>query len=150
MSKLAILYGVYMTIMLPSLTTKGWIVLEDHPLVVANYLIAHFFCSDYSQTQIYLKSVKSFAWAMQENRGDIIATMDSLKSSLASYFRVYFENADVTVIEYPKVYTNNISLTITVEFTSKGIKYNISRAIQIVDGIAQQIIEVSNYGGSFL
>lgn len=47
----------------PSLTETGWIASSE---ITGDFLFAHFFASDYSQTYIYTDHVSSFAKIMQK------------------------------------------------------------------------------------
>ena len=135
-----------MAIALPTLSTKGWVLANEHPLVVANHIFAHFFCSDYSQTQLYLDKVSSFAWVMQSAQGDTGLAKSNLKTTLEGYFKRYFDNATVETSELPMDLTGRVSLSLYVEFVADGVTYTLSKAINLSDGVVQSIINLNNYG----
>jgi hypothetical protein len=135
-----------MTVMLPTLSTKGWLDPKEHPLVVANQLLSHFLCSDYSQTQIYLNSVSSLSWVMNATPGTNSDIEKSLADTLQVYFSKYFDTVFVDVAELPEDKSGRAKIKLYLEFTSGLNKYTLAKAISIVDGKVAGIIENSNFG----
>ena len=136
-----------MTVMLPTLSSNGWLVPVDQPLLVANTVMAHFFCSDYSQTHIYKDRVFSFSYIMQENKTDVPATIASMQESLESLLTLYFDEASVEIKEYPEVFSGAATLKLYAEFKTGGSIYKLSKAISMVgDGPYQKVVSINNYG----
>lgn len=129
----------------PSLTETGWVKSSE---ITGDFLFAHFFASDYSQTQIYNGNVSSFANIMQKNLDSLDNLVRDLQSSLLVYYSRYFDNVVVEV--NVKDDTSNISKTsllIYVQFTDKdGKSYNLAKLIRDITSKSSKIIDINNNG----
>lgn len=135
-----------MTIFLPALSTKGWIKVIDDPLIVANQIFSHFFCSDFSQTQLFYRHVSSFSYILEKGNGNIDNTILYLKNDMFSYFSSYFDDVIVEVTESPIVFSGQATLSLYIKFSKNGIPYTLYKAIELIDGTVKKIINISNYG----
>ena len=129
---------------MPVLSTKGWVSVTEHPLVVANQMLAHFFCSDHSQTYLYGNNVKSFSYILQSKNGDIDSTKQALRGELETYFKRYFDDCSVDIAEMPEDLTGKVSLKLYLDFTQDNITHTLSKAINLTDGTVRRIIDINN------
>jgi len=131
------------TTFIPILGNSAW---EPSPDVIANQMFATFFLSDYSQTALYEGHVSSFAYIMQTyNSYDILDLTMLLQKVLTGYYMRYFDSVvcEITHSQDPN-YQSKLVLNIFLEYTSEGISNNISKAVRVVDGKAQSVIDVNN------
>jgi len=127
----------------PSLSEDGWVVSTQQQ---ADYLLAHFFASDYSQTQLYLTKVSSAAYVIYKTQGDVIGTKNLLQSTLSDYFSRYFLNVNVDVTEVPnELDLSRVTLAIFLTFIDlDGIFFSLDKVFDIVDGKAVNILSINN------
>jgi hypothetical protein len=127
----------------PSLSEDGWVVSTQQQ---ADYLLADFFASDYSQTQLYLDKVSSAAYVIYKTQGDIIGTKNLLQNTLSDYFSRYFLNVNVDVTEVPnELDLSRVTLAIFLTFIDlDGIFFSLDKVFDIVDGKAVNILSINN------
>ena len=130
----------------PVLDTDGWV---NSSIKVADYLLSHFFLSDYSQTAHFPGQVASFAWIVQRYQGDYTRIQEEIQSTLAAHFEKQFSNIEIQVGDVPNADSNNRKqLSLYLVFTdASGTSFNLSRIIQYSDNLKiTNIISVSNTG----
>ena len=130
----------------PTLDTDAWV---NSAIKTADYLLSHFFLSDYSQTAHFKGQVASFAWIVQRYQGDIARIQEELQSTLAAHFEKQFTNVEIQVGEVPNPDSiNRQQLSLYLVFTdSTGAEFNLSRIIQYSDNLKiTNIISVNNTG----
>jgi hypothetical protein len=130
-------------IMFPSLSEDGWI---NSSMKIADYLLSHFFVSDYSQSYLYITHVSSLPWIIQKNQSDIPKTCSEIQSTLVNYFTRYFENVEVEVIDVTNAETpSKVELTIYLKFMDKDNKeYVFGKLLEIADMTITKIIDINN------
>jgi hypothetical protein len=131
--------------MVPSLSEDGWV---NTPSLMGDYLISHFFVSDYSQTQLYLNQVSSFPYLIQKYQNDLPGLLTAIQTTLNTYLGRYFSNVVVEASQYPNpTNSGSIGINLFVGFTgSDGVSYNLSKIIQIVNSKIESIINLNNNG----
>ena len=130
----------------PTLDTDGWV---DSPIKCADYLLSHFFLSDYSQTAHFPGLVASFAWILQRYQGDYSRILEETQSTLSAHFEKQFSNVEVQVSDIPNPDSiNQKQLSLYVVFTdTTGTEYNLARIVQYADNLkVTNIIAVNNTG----
>ena len=129
----------------PSLSEDGWVTSPERQ---ADYIMSHFFASDYSQTQLYLSHVASMSWVIAEANGDVNKTISLLTSSLTSYLGNYFTNVVVSVREsIPAVVTDatRVSLIIDASFIDDtGNTIILGKLLEIQNSLFSKITNISN------
>lgn len=125
----------------PTLSEDSWVTDNQQML---DYLISHFFLSDYSQTQIYLNNVSSLPFIIQSETGDIRSTVKAIEDNLIKYLNRYFTTASVEITE--KVSNSSkTELTFFVSVYDENNKeYNLSKIIEISNSKISNIINISN------
>lgn len=127
----------------PSLSEDGWIIDSK---MQADYLFSHFFLSDYSQTQLYLKQVSSLSWVIQEGNKNITKTTSDLKETLAIYFGRYFKEVEVEVRD-ANFDPNNVraELTLYVKFNdNEGNEVILGKLIHLLNAKITKVVNLSN------
>lgn len=110
----------------PSLSEDGWV---EEPVKIADWIMADFFSSDYSQTFSHPGHVASFAYIVHKYQGSITDTVNKLTQVLTIYFSRYFDNVLVEIEDVePDQTIPTRTLSIYVVFSdSKGVRYNLGK-----------------------
>jgi len=130
----------------PSIDTDGWV---NTPVKVADYLLSHFFLSDYSQTHHFKGEVASFAWILTNNQGSLEKTQEETQRVLSAHFSKQFSEVDIQVSEVPTTASiNKKQLGIYLVFTDKeGVEHNLARIFAFTENLKfREIISVNNIG----
>ena len=78
----------------PTMSTQGFVTDLAGKL---DYLLAHFFLSDYNQTQLYPGGVLSFHELVQRCGGDAEQLMELIQRGVSSYLGNYYDSVQVDV-----------------------------------------------------
>lgn len=131
-------------VLLPTLSGDGWV---NSSLKVADYLLSHFFLSDYSQTYFYEGYVASMPWIIQDTQGDMSKTCKVVQETLSTYFTRYFNDVVVEVTDVTDE-TNDPSrgqISIYLNFTdTENKQYTMAKLINIIDSKIKSIIDINN------
>ena len=130
----------------PALDTDGWV---NTSVKVADYMLSHFFLSDYSQTTHFPGEVSSFVWILQHYQDSVTRICEITQSTLSKYFSKQFSDVDIQVTEITDAATSiNIShLGVYLVFTDKdGVTFNLSRLIHYDGMKITSITEMLNHG----
>ncbi len=129
----------------PSLSTDGWV---TNTVMKSDYLLSHFFTAERSQSPLFPKNVTSFAWILQEYRGDMVTTARETQLALTNYFGAYFPTAEVEVVakdETPG--STQVGLQIYVRVVDADNKeFILAKLAEIVDAKIVNILSINNYG----
>lgn len=127
----------------PSLDTDGWV---NSPVKVADYMLSHFFLSDYSQTAFFSTKIASFAWLLQRHQNDLTGLFDETQQILSSYFSTQFTNVEVQVNEAPDQTTSNkTGMNLYLGFTDQeGVAHTLSRLIKYSGMKVTEVLAVIN------
>jgi hypothetical protein len=115
---------------------------------MADSMFAHFFATDYSQTEIYPGNISSFAWIIQNNLNDISSLISAVRTTLTSYFTRYFQSVTVEVNQKDELDDpSKVGLTIYIGFTDRqGKTYNLARLVRDIGSKTSSIVKINNYG----
>lgn len=129
----------------PALSETGWLTSSE---ITGDYLFAHFFASDYSQTEIYSGHVSSFAKVMQENTDSVEQLVTDLRNTLLRYYARFFQNVVVEVqIKDNSDNISKIALLVYVVYTDQaGKQNNLSKIIRDITSKSAKIIDFNNTG----
>lgn len=128
---------------LPTLSEEGWV---QSTAEQADYLLSHFFASEYSQTHIYQGHVASFQWLLQDGQGDMTKTINNIRTTLSLYFAKYFNEVD-TEVTYKEETSGSSKITVNIfmSFTDRtGKQYSLGKALDVVDSKISKIIDINN------
>lgn len=131
--------------LLPTLSSDDWVEGTEKK---ADYLLAHFFESDYSQTSLYLGRISSLSWVIQEGNNDMNRTLSLLRATINDYLSRYFESVETEVsINQDNQPSSYVFLNLYIGFTdSDGNEYTLSRLLKLLDGKLNQVIKNNNQG----
>lgn len=127
----------------PTIDLDGWV---KSPVKVADYLMSHFFLSEYNQTSNFPDNVYSFANLMQKNIESATLLAKDLQDSLTDYFTTQFSNVTIEVTTSDKPDSNNLkNLNIYMVFTdSVGTEHNLARLVNYSGNKVTEIISINN------
>lgn len=128
---------------MPTLSEDGWV---TNPQSVADYLFAHFFLSDRSQSQIFEEQISSFQWILATTQNAMPDTIAQTRSTLTTYFSKYFNNVVVEVQEVPnEKEPSKAQLSIYINFTdSTGKSHNFGKLMPITETKTAEVISILN------
>ncbi len=129
----------------PSLSEDGWV---NSPELMGDYLLSHFFVSDYSQTQIYLGTVSSLPYIVQQYQDDLSGLLPVVQSALSSYLSKYFVNVIVEVNAAPNpTGSSQVGFSIYVSYQgADGNTYYLNKIIETMNSKISGIININNNG----
>jgi hypothetical protein len=132
-------------IFFPSLSEDGWVTDYEE---IANNILAHFFASDHSQTELYLNNVSSMAYVIQNNINDTIATASEMQTTLERYLSRYLQNVVVECNELKQtIPSTSAAITLYVGFSDeKGKLVTMAKLLNIKDGKLANIVNMNNNG----
>jgi hypothetical protein len=130
----------------PTLSPAGFV---DNIIDKADFLFAHVFESDRSQSYIYPNGVMSVAWFIQEYGHDISTLTMQLRLGLEAYFSSYFDAVAINVISDANEtnLTNSVNLTISAHVVDDGVDYSLANLVEITNSKVNKVIRINNYGG---
>jgi hypothetical protein len=119
-------------VLFPSLSESGWL---TGSVTVADNLMCHIFCSDYSQTYLYNGHITSMAWMIRECQNDIPRLLSLMERTLTDYFNKYFYDVEVEVSENVNtLLSSKVDLNLYITFTDvEGTKHNFARMVEVAD-----------------
>ena len=127
----------------PSLSPEGWV---KTPSEMADYLLSHFFLSEFSRSQLFAGQVKSFVYILQVNQNNIANITRATRQALQTYFENYFTGITVEVINKAQATGSSVfDLHIFVEFTGNdGQVYSLGKVINTIDSKVVKIMAINN------
>lgn len=130
---------------LPTFSPSGWV---ENPLEKADFMLAHFFTTQKSQTHFYKD--KSKVTSYQSLIADA-ASDGELSSQLNSYLNDYFTTQFTNVQMDCRIYTDsedNSKQTIQIgcSFVANGVPYTLARAIDLLGTQVQRIYKLDATG----
>lgn len=130
-------------IVVPTLSEDGWVKTTEER---ADYLFAHFFVSEYSQTALYERAVASFPYIIQKNQGSITNTISELRQVLQSYFSRHFTNvkADAVANEDPPK-SGKFRINLHVSFTDEdGKEFALAKVANVLNSKLVNVLNINN------
>lgn len=127
----------------PTLSTDGWV---RSTAEKADYLISHFFVSEYSQTHLYSGNVASFQWILKEKAGNMMDTRILLVETLTRYFSRYFSKVEVEAT-FSEIVANTgkYQIDLYIQFVDEEDKtFVLSRVVNVVDTKIEKILTINN------
>lgn len=128
---------------IPALSQDGWVTSTAQK---ADYMISHFFLSEYSQSLLYTGNVASFQWIIQDNQGDMLKTNTVLRETLRVYFSRYFSEV-VVESSYAEIPENSgrVRINLYVSFKDhEGKEFVLSRLVDILDTKIERVLKLNN------
>lgn len=110
-------------------------------------MLAYFFVSEHSQTDIYLGQVSSLPYLIQQCGGDVLRLKSETTQRLERYLNRYFDEVVVeTDIPNEDTVQSKLELRVRVRVRDGGEQYSLSRLVQTMNGKVEKIIKVNNEG----
>ena len=127
---------------LPTLTVDGFV--HSVPQT-CDYLLAYFFLSQYSQSNLYYGKISSLAYIIQENGHDEQTMLLRIQSTLTTLFNLYFDSVEVSA-NITRDEDNEAQYEIVTELIVRrgDISYNVGRQVSLINSVVQNIAELNN------
>ena len=127
---------------LPTLTVDGFV--HSVPQT-CDYLLAYFFLSQYSQSNLYYGKISSLAYIIQENGHDEQTMLLRIQSTLTTLFNRYFDSVEVSA-NIKRNEDNEAQYEIVTELIVRrgDISYNVGRQVSLINSVVQNIAELNN------
>lgn len=130
----------------PTMSTQGWVF---DPNTRFDYLLSHFFESDYNQTQLYKGGVTSLPRILEKHGNHIAGVCYGLEQELTSYLQRYYTAVEVTVIVDGDTTVNpqsQITLDIRVGVNEDGLHKDYVAKIFSENSKLKKVQMLNNYG----
>lgn len=130
----------------PALSADGWVQSSKER---ADYLLSHFYLSDYSQTHLYTGNVSSLSYLMTTYGHDKYLLQTNLQRTLQDYFvRYNFKNVIVDItVEEESPDSNKQILKIYMGFTDEdGQDITMENVLSIINGKFAKVVDKVTYG----
>lgn len=129
---------------LPTLSSRAWSI---DPLEKMDSLFAHFMASDHSQTYLYGDTVSSLPYLVQQYGNKPTEFIDNLKTTLSTYYGLYFDAVDVTAyIENKDSYESTYTVVVDLEALHGEKTYKLGRVLELQKGVLNKVIKENNQG----
>lgn len=128
----------------PTLSTQGWV---RDPVGKFDFLLAHFFLSDYNQTFLYRGHVTSLPRIIEKHGSDMAAVINDLRTSLSAYMASYYDAVEVEVTPATPLDIDprsKIELTLSIGVSDKGTHAIYGRLLQGDNAKIDQIVKLNN------
>lgn len=130
---------------LPTLDTSGWI---TEPSEKASRLMAYFFASEFSQSNLFLGHVQSLPNLLAMNAFNYDNLRAEIETEMSKLFTGYFDGNDISV-EVKPVNSNGVdseskfSVVIDVRLSAEGIYLSLGRELIINKAKIERIINLN-------
>lgn len=128
-----------------ALSLDGWVTSSASK---ADYLLSHFFLSEYSQTQLYKGNVTSLQYLIQKYQVNPNILERETQATLEGYFSRYFPNVQAEVVCEPNTTNSsqiNLKIYISIQDES-GATLSVGRLVDVLDSKINKIITYNNTG----
>ena len=128
----------------PTLSTMGWV---RDAVGKMDFLLSHFFLSDYNQTYLYRGHVTSLPRIIEKNGSDVKGLLEDLERSLFAYLGAYYDSVEVSAtegvnpIESP---SNKLDVVLTLGVSEAGVQGRYTRLLQASGSKMQNILTLNN------
>lgn len=129
----------------PSLSTDGWV---TDIRKKADLVMAHYFASDYSQSNVFLSKITSLAYQVQREGHNTFELKRLIESDLQQYLGRYFDNVqiDVRIEDEDASGTNRYNIVFDATVAEHGIRYSLGRLIEVQNSKIKRIVKLLQTG----
>jgi hypothetical protein len=133
--------------LLPTYSPSGFV---SNPLEKADYMLAHFFATQKSQTHFYKDKLNVTSYqSLLADSGSDGELQSNLNQYLGNYFSTQFSNVQMDCSVSQTDPNDNTSLTVTIGCSfidDQGIRHDLGRAIDLLGTQVQRIYNVDATG----
>lgn len=123
----------------PSLSTDGWV---TDIRKKADLLLAHYFASDYSQSNVFLSRITSLSYQVQTFGHDPTQLRTLIQNGLETYLSRYFDSVEVnvTIEKGARGDTARYDIRFDGVVVQDGLRYSIGRLIEIQNNKVKRVM----------
>lgn len=126
----------------PTLTVDGFV--KTIPQT-CDYLLSHFFLSQYSQSNLYYGNISSLAYIIQEYGHDEQNMLLNIQSNLTTLFGRFFDSVEATAnIKRDKDNAAQYGIVTELNVRRGNTTYNVGRQVNLINSVVQNIVELNN------
>lgn len=130
---------------LPTLDTLGWV---NNPNEKATRLLAYFFVSDFSQSNLFLGHVQSLPFILASNAFNFDNMSTDIETALSLLFKDYFDGSSITVAIEPEEINGTVSesrfnISLDVKLIASGVQLSLGRMLTINRSTIEKIISIN-------
>lgn len=137
-----------MIIPVPTLSTQGFVYDQAGKI---DYLLSHFFLSDYNQTYLYPGTVSSLPEIIQKNGGEVNGVIHDLTRKLKDYLGRYYDSIDLDIYS-PNNNDADVStkaeLVISLSVVDGNKSTEFTRLLRTTNSKMSEIIRINNDGAA--
>lgn len=129
----------------PTFSPSGWV---SNVLEKADFMLAHFFCTQKSQTHFYKDKLNVTSYqSLIADAGSDGELASNLNSYLGTYFETQFSNVQMDCQIYTDAEDNSKqTIQIGCTFVYNGVSYTIARAIDLYGTQVKRIYRLDETG----
>lgn len=133
------------SIPVPSLSEQGWLNAPDQKV---DFLLAHFFEANASQSYLYRGTVNSMQNLIADHGEDIAALCQSITRTLETYFGKYFDNAVVETSHNLADVSNKVTIKMRISVSIGDKTYTVNELIEQVNSKFVRVVKLINDGAA--
>lgn len=114
----------------------------EDPAKCADLMLARFFISQHSDSDIYPDGIMSFSKVIEKN-DTLEESVMGLEESLTKVFQYSFDTVDVSVTNVSGTASKG-ELSVRVKVGYKGKEYDIYDTFRLKDGLTSKIVKINN------
>ncbi|MBH14102.1 MAG: hypothetical protein CMF37_15400 [Leeuwenhoekiella sp.] len=127
---------------LPTLTVDGFVKTVPQ---TCDYLLAYFFLSQYSQSNMYYGKISSLAYIIQEHGHDEQTMLLRIQSTLTTLFNRYFDSVEASAsIDRDKDNAAQYEIITNLNVRRGNVSYSVGRQVSLINSVVQKIVELNN------
>lgn len=130
----------------PTLSASGWV---RSTAEKADTLMAHFYESLKSQTQLFGSNVANLQYVIEQYAHDVVSLCQQLRATLQAYLENYYSavTVDVTSDALTQPELSKIPLRVHITVTEKdGIRYSFGRLLVVSGTKLERIARINELG----
>ena len=125
----------------PTFGISGWV---NDPYSKADYIMASFFTTNYSQSREWYGKLVSLPYLLQSSSNDPSTLQSSISNGLTELFNAYFDscNVEVSVVDGTADDTGSESLLniiVRVSFSQNNVRMSLGKALSAVNGALSSV-----------
>jgi hypothetical protein len=129
----------------PTLSTQGFVRDSSGKF---DFLLSHYFLSDYNQTYLYYGRVSSLPRIIERSGSDIGALLTDLKQNLFDYLAKYYDSVSVdvnTTTDIVRDPRTDLELRVIISVAEDGKQTVFGRLLRSENSKLTDIVKLNNY-----
>lgn len=112
----------------------------------ADALVAYYFASDHSQSNVFMGRVISIAYHIQQHGHDTFTLKQEMERDLQAYLERHFDSATVTITIEETADSSQYNINFDAMVTKGNTRYSVGRLVEIQNQRVVNIIDIMRTG----